>query len=28
MNNFTAEQIIKINEIFSRVAKCKGKDKK
>jgi hypothetical protein len=28
MSSFTAEQIIKINEIFSRVAKCKGKDKK
>ena len=24
MNNFTAEQIIKINEIFSRIVDCKG----
>ena len=24
MTNFTAEQIIKINEIFSRVVDCKG----
>lgn len=24
MNNFTAEQILKINEIFSRIVDCKG----
>ena len=24
MTNFTAEQIVKINEIFSRVVDCKG----